>query len=84
MLVANAAAYEGIDLLTAHDCFACLPSRAGQLREIAKRELANMYLANDYIVSLRHQNAFKVKELRPPVRGSFDPREILDADYAWM
>jgi hypothetical protein len=82
--VVNAAAHEGIDVLTAHDCFSCLPSHAERLHHLIRREMANMYLANDFIAALRHQNAFKVEELRPPGRGNLDPREIIDAKYAFM
>jgi DNA-directed RNA polymerase len=55
--VVNAAVNEGItNVLTVHDCFACLAPQAGRFLEIILAEMANLYENNDPLGELRSQN----------------------------
>src|SRR5262245_13141219 len=90
-VVTSAANEKKIDLLTAHDCFACLPAHATRLNQNIRRELSTMYAATEFIAVLRHMNAFRIGGLKPPViDGALKGAEFLkfleeikDATYAF-
>lgn len=89
LLVAKAGAAEGISIGTVHDCFACLPSRAGRLRGIILEQLVEMYDKHDVLAEilesakadLTPEHHHMLPEL--PEKGTLDLKEVLNAQYAF-
>jgi DNA-directed RNA polymerase, mitochondrial len=86
----NAAVSEGItSVATVHDCFGCLPSRAERFREIIREEFVRMYEEHDVLAEVlaeaRKDLGAVTKGLpdKPPLRGSLNIKQVLDADYAF-
>jgi DNA-directed RNA polymerase len=52
----NAAAAEGIDVLTIHDSYSCLAPQAGRLHHILTDEMSKLYLSHDALAELRARN----------------------------
>jgi hypothetical protein len=69
--VVNAAASEGIDLLTVHDCFYCLAPQATRLHDIILAELIDLYRNNDPLAELRSRNVSDPDILPVPPKGVF-------------
>ena len=77
--VVNAATAAGItSMATVHDSFACVAPQASELRQIILREFAAMY-EQDMLDKLRKSAR---SSQPPPRKGTLDPKEVLNADYA--
>jgi DNA-directed RNA polymerase len=85
--VANACEREGIDLVTIHDCFGCLASRAERLREILLEQLYELCQNHDPLGDVRKSaaRALGTDEGLPrvPPRGDFDIEQLRFARYAF-
>jgi Autographiviridae RNA polymerase len=77
--VVNAAANEGIQVGSVHDCFACLAPQARDLRRIIREEFARLY-SGDVLADLR--DAAGSNEPLPK-SGSYDPWSVLKAKYCF-
>ena len=64
----------GIDLLTIHDCFACLAPHARELHQVLRSQMAVMYLQDNFE---------RLGGDKPPARGDLDPIKIQDAEYPY-
>lgn len=76
---------QGIDLLTNHDCFATLPSRAGWLHKTLHDELRELY-KTDWLEQLAAEirsGAAGVAVAAPPKVGTLCPGEIGHNGYAF-
>jgi DNA-directed RNA polymerase len=84
--VANAAAAEGIDILTVHDCYSCLAPQVTRLLEIVLDQLADIYGSDDLLVELRRRNVsdpddpdiLPVPERGVPVVMWNEPTRVID------
>ena len=91
MLTVNAAVAEGItSIATVHDCFGCLPSRAERFRKIIREQFVRMYDEHDVLAKVLEQARKDLNEPNtkrmpsaPPSRGSFDIKNVLDAEFAF-
>jgi DNA-directed RNA polymerase len=74
----------GFHLLTNHDCFAAIPSRAGQLHKLLHAELASIYQP-DWLGKVQReiQASSGVEIPRPPMVGRLAVREIGSNPYAF-
>jgi DNA-directed RNA polymerase len=75
--VVNAAAAEGIQVGTIHDCFACIAPRAPGLRRIIREQFARLH-SRDHLADLR---AAAGSNEPLPIRGSLDPWCVLRSEY---
>jgi DNA-directed RNA polymerase len=74
----------GFQLLTNHDCFAAIPSRAGQLHQLLHDELAAMYQPNWLgKVQREIQSRSGVEIPKPPMVGKLTVGEIGSNPYAF-
>src|SRR5262249_14251533 len=73
--VAVRAAAAGTQLATVHDCFACLPAHADQLRAILLDEFASMYEERDVLASVLG---------KPTEYGDLDLSGIREAQSAFI
>jgi DNA-directed RNA polymerase len=79
--VVNTAEKRGItNVLTIHDCFACLAPEARRFRIILKGQLADMY-EDEPLVELRRLNAGNAEFEDPPARGDLDRQEVILAEH---
>lgn len=84
--VVNRAFAEGItNLVTVHDCYACLAPQAKQLRRIIREEMASLYAA-DHLADLVGHNLPNVRvrdrsRVKLPDYGSLDPSQVINAEY---
>jgi DNA-directed RNA polymerase, mitochondrial len=87
----NAAATEGISsIVTVHDSFGCLPSRAARFRRLIREQFVLMFQEHDVLhevfdrarADLGNPND-KRMPAGPPDKGSLDIELALDADYAF-
>ena len=91
ILTVNAAVKEGItSIATVHDCFGCLPSRAARFRRIIREQFVRMHEEHDVLAEVLEQarrdlNEPSVKRMpsSPPLRGSLDIKNVLDAEFAF-
>ena len=75
---------QGFELLTNHDCFAAIPSRAGQLHKLLHEELAAMYQPNWLgKVQREIQSGSGVELPKPPIVGKLAVGEIGANPYAF-
>lgn len=84
ILICRAAAV-GAPLLTNHDCFATVPSKAGWLHQTLHLELRNLY-ATDWLSEIRNEIASNsgVSGLKlPPVVGTLPPGTIGQNPYCF-
>lgn len=90
MLVANAAAKEGItSIATVHDSFGCLASRARRFNAIIREEFVEMYETHDVLAEVLAQakhdltphNWQRLPEV--PHQGTLELKGVLNADYAF-
>lgn len=82
VLAANS---EGIrDILTVHDCFACLAPHARRFGQIARREFAALYIVGDPLAAVRDANVDDPKLLPLPPRGNLNPHDVQNAEYPIM
>jgi DNA-directed RNA polymerase, mitochondrial len=90
MLVALAASSEGIDIVTVHDSFACLASRAGRFRRIIREQFVHLYrdygdplecVLDQARRDLSEEGRAKLPSL--PKRGKLIIEDVLHAEYAW-
>jgi DNA-directed RNA polymerase len=71
--VVNASVSEDIaDILTVHDCFACLAPQAERFLEIILAEMADLYKNNDPLGDLRDQNLTDPHILPVPLLASWE------------
>ena len=74
----------GFQLLTNHDCFAAIPSRAGRLHQLLHEELAAMYQPNWLgKVQREIQSQSGVEVPKPPMVGKLTVGEIGSNPYAF-
>ena len=74
----------GFQVLTNHDCFAAIPSRAGQLHQLLHEELAAMYQPNWLgKVQREIQSRSGVEVPKPPMVGRLTVGEIGSNPYAF-
>lgn len=66
-LAVSMCAEQGAPLLTNHDCFATIPSRAGWLHQVLHDQLRSLY-ATDWLAEMSAQiaSAARLKQLPPP------------------
>jgi DNA-directed RNA polymerase len=89
MLVANAAAKEGIAIATVHDSFGCLASRAKRFNHIIRAEFVRMYEEHDVLAEVLAQAKHDLTEHNwhrlpeAPQRGGLELEGVLNADYAF-
>jgi len=86
----NAAVAEGITSIAAvHDSFGCLPSHAERFRRIIREEFVRMYeehdVLNEILECAREELTQPDKRMpsAPPLRGTFDIKKVLDAEFAF-
>jgi hypothetical protein len=77
----NAAAEEGIDVLTIHDSFSVLAPHAKRLNVILRDQLGWMYKTYDALGRLHADNIGDPDVLPPPKYGTLDPLEAQKAEY---
>jgi len=53
-LVALAAAMEGINMVSVHDCFATIAPDAGQLNEIIRDQFIEMHKRHEWLAEISH------------------------------
>ena len=75
---------QGFQVLTNHDCFAAIPSRACQLHQLLHEELAAMYQPN-WLGKLQReiQSGSDVELPKPPIVGKLAVGEIGTNPYAF-
>ena len=86
----NACASNGIrDLMTVHDCFACLVPQADKLNQIVRYELWRMYEEHDPLVEIRERALIplgpqdrQLIQRKVPTQGKFDIREVLKSAFS--
>jgi DNA-directed RNA polymerase len=80
-----AAQAEGItDVVTVHDCFACLAPHGFRFQGIIRKELSRMYSQADPLAELHARNVGVAKINPPPRYGTLDPRKVETAHYAFI
>ena len=87
-LVAIAAANEGIDLVTAHDCFGCIAPRARRLNEILRERYIHLHdehnsLLDGLLSSVRKIIPPSVKMPPVPDIGDLNIEQVADSFHAW-
>jgi DNA-directed RNA polymerase len=79
--VVNRSVREGIkDVLTVHDCFACLAPHADKFHEIIRLELRVMYEEHDPLTALYVRNVGNA-DIAPLERGTWDFRSLDAAGF---
>jgi hypothetical protein len=76
----NAAAFEVIELIVVHDCFASLAPNATRVNQLIRRELAHMYADHNFLGEMLHENSQKFVFRSD---GELNPLEVINAKYAW-
>lgn len=79
----NACVRAGIvDIMTVHDCFACLTPKAEQFRRIIREEFVRMYAEHDPLEEIRESVLRSGGTVGPtPEKGTLDLRKL--SDYAF-
>jgi DNA-directed RNA polymerase len=74
------------DVLTVHDSMACLATHAQRFNQIIRRELAMLYAypVVDPLAALRTANVDDPNLYPLPPRGSLDPLDVQNTEYAFM
>lgn len=90
MMVVNAAVAEGItSILTIHDSFGCLASRATEFNRIIREQFVRMYEDNDMLAQVLEQAKHDLTQANwdrlptLPVYGSLQLNEVINARYAF-
>jgi hypothetical protein len=79
--VVLASAEEGItDIVTVHDCFACLAPHAKRFNQIIRMQLAILYQTYDPIRTLRDCNPSNIPL---PELGDLDPLDVQFGELSW-
>jgi hypothetical protein len=82
--VVNRSVREGIeDVLSIHDCFACLAPHAHRFHEIIRGELELMYAEHDPLAALHFRNAGNAS-IAAPERGTLNLDNIRRAGFAFI
>jgi Autographiviridae RNA polymerase len=87
-LVALAAANEGIDLVTVHDCFGCIAPRAARLNEIIREQFIRLHGEDnnllDGVLATTRKNLPPATKLPPvPDIGDLDIGQVAASFHAW-
>jgi DNA-directed RNA polymerase len=81
--VVNRSVLEGIkDVVTVHDCFACLAPHANRFKEIIFGELGVMYEEDDPLTALHARNAGNT--VAPLERGSLDLDKVCSSGFSFI
>jgi DNA-directed RNA polymerase len=87
----NAATTEGIrSIVTVHDSFSCLASRAGRFRKLIREEFVRMYQEHDVLTEVFKEAKADLNDPdnewmpeAPPEKGTLDIAEMRDAEFAF-
>jgi DNA-directed RNA polymerase len=89
LLVAGACADEGIEIVTVHDSFGCLPVHADRMNQILREQFVLMYQEHDVLTVSRTTAKADLTEANhgrlPPLpdKGALELSEVLQAKYAF-
>jgi DNA-directed RNA polymerase, mitochondrial len=91
MLTVNAAVTEGItSIVTVHDSFGCLASRAERFRKIIREQFVRMYEEHNVLAEVLKQTRESLSEPNAkhplpalPPKGALDLKQALDAEFAF-
>src|SRR5262249_52787856 len=80
-MIALAAAKEGIEMVTVHDCFGCLAPRAKQLNKIIREQFKNLHERHNWLNEVRESARRDGNTNLPPLpeTGNAEIGEILDS-----
>jgi DNA-directed RNA polymerase len=82
-MVVLAAAAEGIEMVSVHDCFGCLAPHAKRLNEIIREKFVEVH-EYDWLGSLRERaRRDGVKLPPPPEKGDLDLKGVLQSEHAF-
>jgi Autographiviridae RNA polymerase len=73
-----------INVLTVHDCFACLAPQATRFNQIIRRELAMLYARQDHLCGLRDHNQIDADAIKLPEHGQLDPSDVQQSEYPFI
>jgi DNA-directed RNA polymerase len=73
-----------INVLTVHDCFACLAPQAARFNQIIRRELAMLYARQDHLCGLRDHNQIDADAIKLPEHGQLDPFDVQQSEYPFI
>ena len=86
-LVALAAAEEGIDMVSVHDCFGCIAPRAAHFNEIIREQFFNLHKSNNLLggvwASVRRDLPQSTKLPAPPQTGNLEIEKVLESFHAF-
>src|SRR5262249_23546814 len=86
-MVANAAAAEGIEMVSVHDCFCCLAPRAKRYNQIIREQFVKLHTQHDLLggvlESTRRSLPRGVELPAIPEKGTVDLRQVLSSFFAF-